>query len=532
MNEPDLLLLLLAPLVLSLPIYLTGKKMGPENAKWGTVVIISLSTLYTLILWLRRFINLDPSEFSDGFLYHFKADWVPSIGMVFSVGVDGLSMPLLLLTQFVFLISVISSFYIKEQEPTYYAMILVLLSGVIGTFIALDMFLFYIAWELVLVPMFFIIHIWGGANRKYAAIKFFIYTHLASLVMLIGLFIIYLNGYTIVDGIKSYTFYLPDIQNNLAINFAAGNIELSTLTTIFWLVFIGFVTKFPQVPVHTWLPDAHVQAPSPGSAILAGLLLKMGGYGLIRIPFWLFADIEVQTLDRGVVSYFETLNGQTVRIIIAIIGMISMVYPAFIALRQDDLKRMIAYSSISHMGIVLLGLAAYNTWGLNGAMYMMIAHGVISPGLFLLTGIIEHNTTNHTRLISQVGGLGHKMPFATGLFVLLGFGSAGLPGMAGFVAEFTTFVALFTSDLIGYGTIWVWIPVISVMSIIITAGYYLWAIQRVLFNKETEELTNTTPAQWWEIYPVLALAFFSILLGLVPGIFWTVLDFFTESILP
>ena len=209
-----------------------------------------------------------------------------------------------------------------------------------------------------------------------------------------------------------------------------------------------------------------------------------------------------------------------------------MVYPAFIALRQDDLKRMIAYSSISHMGIVLLGLAAYNTWGLNGAMYMMIAHGVISPGLFLLTGIIEHNTTNHTRLISQVGGLGHKMPFATGLFVLLGFGSAGLPGMAGFVAEFTTFVALFTSDLIGYGTIWVWIPVISVMSIIITAGYYLWAIQRVLFNKETEELTNTTPAQWWEIYPVLALAFFSILLGLVPGIFWTVLDFFTESILP
>ncbi|MHA2030721.1 MAG: complex I subunit 4 family protein [Candidatus Kariarchaeaceae archaeon] len=512
----ELIILLVLPIALALPIYLLGRK-NASLAKWLATATIGFTTLYSIWLWIVHFAfsesAYDLTNNEAGFKMLVKEDWIPSANISFAVGVDGLSMPLVILTQIVFLVSVVSSFYVKDQEASYYALILVLLSAVIGTFVALDLLLFYIAWELVLVPMFFLIHIWGGDNRKYAAIKFFIYTHLASLVMLIGLFYIYIEG--------GSTFYLPDLRTE----FAAGGVDFDKISLIFWLVFIGFVTKFPQVPVHTWLPDAHVEAPSPGSAILAGLLLKMGGYGLMRVGFWLLAGAQ----EDGV-YFFDSDQGKDIRIIIAIIGMVSMVYPAFVALRQDDLKRMVAYSSISHMGIVLLGLAAYNTTGFNAAMYMMIAHGVISPALFLLSGIIEHNTKSHTRLMSKVGGLGHKMPFATGLFVFMGFASAGLPGLAGFIAEFGAFLALFQDSDHLASDKWIWIPVLAVMSIIITAGYYLWAIQRVLFNEPTGELDNATFAKWWETGPVFILAVFTLLLGLVPTLVSEILDDWSNSI--
>ena len=207
------------------------------------------------------------------------------------------------------------------------------------------------------------------------------------------------------------------------------------------------------------------------------------------------------------------------------------VYPAFIALRQDDLKRMIAYSSISHMGIVLLGLAAYNTMGFNAAMYMMIAHGVISPALFLISGIIEHNTKSHTRLISKVGGLGHKMPFLAGLFAFMGFASAGLPGLAGFIAEFGAFLGMFQDKDLLASDRWIWIPVLAVLSIVITAGYYLWAMQRVLFNEPTDELDDASFAKWWEIGPIFVLALFTLLLGLVPSVVWEILDDWSNSVI-
>ncbi|OLS25777.1 MAG: F(420)H(2) dehydrogenase subunit M [Candidatus Heimdallarchaeota archaeon LC_2] len=511
----ELIILMVLPIALALPMYMVGRK-NTSLAKWLTTLIIGSTTFYSMWLWVKHFAgnaiiyNSDDGE--AGFKMLYKAEWIPDLGVKFAVGADGLSMPLIVLTQVVFLVSVVSSFYVKDQEATYYALILVLNSAVIGTFVALDLLLFYIAWELVLVPMFFLIHIWGGDNRKYAAIKFFIYTHLASLVMLIGLFYIYIEG--------GSTFYLPDLKDN----FTNGSISFGTISLIFWLVFIGFVTKFPQVPVHTWLPDAHVQAPSPGSAILAGLLLKMGGYGLMRVGFWLLAGAQ----EDGE-YFFDSAEGERIRIIIAIVGVVSMVYPAFVALRQDDLKRMIAYSSISHMGIVLLGLAAYNTNGFNAAMFMMIAHGVISPALFLLSGVIEHNTKSHTRLMSKVGGLGHKMPFVTGLFVFMGFASAGLPGLAGFVAEFAAFLGMFESELLTDG-IHLWIPVIAVMSIIVTAGYYLWAIQKVLFNEPTGELDNAEIAKWWETGPILVLAIFTLVLGLYPKLVYGTLDDWSNSI--
>ncbi|MCY3410855.1 MAG: NADH-quinone oxidoreductase subunit M [Candidatus Heimdallarchaeota archaeon] len=509
MNDWALSLLLLLPIISSIFVYLLDKR-NLIKAKFLATGIITATTIFSIVLWFTEFVPSDRlarAADSDGFLLHFQADWIPSVGITYAVGVDGLSMPLVVLTQVVFLVSVISSFYVHEDEGAYYSLLLVLLSGVMGTFIALDLFLFYIAWELVLIPMFFLIRQWGGPNRKYASIKFFIYTHLASLVMLIGLFMLYLN-------VDANSFYLPDLKAGMP------GIDVKTLQLIFWLVFVGFVTKFPQVPVHTWLPDAHVQAPSPGSAILAGLLLKMGGYGLMRIGFWLFADT----------GFFLTEEGKTVRVIIAWIGVVSMVYPALIALQQDDLKKMIAYSSISHMGIVLLGLAAYNPLGFNAAMYMMIAHGVISPGLFLLSGIIEHNTKSHTRDISKVGGLAHKMPFTGGLFVFLGFASAGLPGLAGFVAEFNAFVAMF-DDTELLGGPWKVIPIIAVMSVIITAGYYLWAIERVIYKQPTEELENTKPGKWYEVWPVFILSVFTLVLGLFPAIVWWVLDEFSTSLL-
>ncbi len=494
------------PIVMAIPTYLVGKLIKTEYSKWFAVGTVSITTILTFFLWIQDFIGTSVSYSSNGFLYETRFDWFSSgsLTITYHIGVDGLSMPLLLLSQVVFLVSAFSSFFIHDQEELYYGLYLFLLTGLVGTFVALDLFLFYIFWEIVLVPMFFIIAIWGGSNKYYASMKFFIYTHLASLVMLIGLILMFQAG--------NNTFNMVDLKANIAQNVAQLKISMSTINIIFWLVFIGFIVKFPQVPFHTWLPDAHVQAPSPGSSILAGLLLKMGGYGLIRIGFWMLHDTGYFTSDFGI----------NARILMGIVAAISMIYPAFIALRQIDMKKMIAYSSISHMGIVLLGLAAFNPAGLNAAMFMMVAHGVISPGLFLLAGIVEHNTKSHTRDMDRVSGLTEKMPFTSALFVALGFASAGLPGFAGFVAEFLGFTSAFNSPI--FQDEYIWIPIVAVLSVIVTAGYYLWAMRRVLFNKPSDEIGNTSEAKWWESGPVFVLAISALVLGLMPALIQRVMD--------
>lgn len=498
------------PIVMAVVTYIVGKMVNEGWSKWFAVGTVAVTTVLTFFLWIQEFMG-NSASYASGFLYETRFDWFSSgaLTITYHIGVDGLSMPLLLLTQIVFLVSAISSFYIHEREPLYYGLYLFLLTGLEGTFVALDLFLFYIFWEIVLVPMFFIIAIWGGVNKYYASMKFFIYTHLASLIMLIGLIMMFQNG----NG----TFNMVDLRANLAANVDSGSVSMDTINIIFWLVFIGFIVKFPQVPFHTWLPDAHVQAPSPGSSILAGLLLKMGGYGLIRVGFWMLSET----------GYFTSELGKNARIFMGAMAAISMIYPAFIALRQIDLKKMIAYSSISHMGIVLLGLAAFNAEGLNAAMFMMVAHGVISPGLFLLAGIIEHNTKSHTRDMDKVSGLTFKMPFAAALFVFLGFGSAGLPGLAGFVAEFLGFTSAFNADV--FQGVNIWIPVVAVMSVIVTAGYYLWAMRRVLFNKPSDEIENATFAKWWETGPVFVLAVVTLVLGIVPAIIQKVMDEWAKS---
>ncbi len=501
-------ILLWVPLIASPITYLLSKN-GPGRAKVFATIVSALEFIYSLVLWylyVARDKYSDLIAVADGFVFHEKIDWivVGNLKIYYALGVDGLSLPLVVLTTLIFLVSIISSYYIHEREPLYYSLMLLLMAGVMGTFIALDLFLFYIAWEIVLVPMFFIIAYWGGPRRRYSAFKFFIYTHLASLFMLIGIFIVFKAG--------NYTFYMPELKTNLA-NYA----ELSKLILAFYLMAVGFITKFPQVPVHTWLPDAHVEAPSPGSSVLAGLLLKMGGYGLIRLGVWM--------LPKQVF----TDPSSNVRLVLALLGMVSMAYTAFVALSQKDMKRLIAYSSIGHMGIVSLGIASYTAEGINGAIFMMIAHGVISPTLFLISGVIQHNAG--TRDMTILKGLWKKLPITSTLLVFSALASAGLPSLAGFVAEFLTFAGLFKSDMFGYGHTYFWITVVAVMSVIVVAGYYLWMLQRIVFG-EPEHIKVEHKPHFYEIFPLWVLSFFILLLGLLPFIVLKITDQFVSIIIP
>src|SRR5216117_3855007 len=352
---------------------------------------------------------------AGGFQFILDASWIPSWGIRYTVGLDGISLFMVLLTTFLVPLSVLGSYaYITTRERGFYALMLVLTTGMIGVFVALDLFLFYVMWEVMLIPMYFIIGVWGGERRLYAAIKFFVYTFFGSLLMLVAILaLVSIVGQR--TGV--YSFSYTHLTTHIG--------GLGPLA--FWLFgafFLAFAIKVPMFPFHTWLPDAHVEAPTAGSVLLAGVLLKMGTYGLVRFSLPLFPHIS---------HLFAPL--------ISLLAIVGIIYGALVAMVQPDIKKLVAYSSVSHLGFVVLGIFSFTIQGLEGAIYQMLNHGVSTGALFLLVGIIYDR--RHTRLIEEFGGLANRMPVYAAFFLIVTLSSIGLPGLNGFVGEFLVLLGSF-----------------------------------------------------------------------------------------
>jgi NADH-quinone oxidoreductase subunit M len=432
-----------------------------------------------------------------------KADWIAGIDAQYFVGIDGLSLALVWLTQLLLFLAVPGSFSIEKAQKSYYSLLLLLQVGITGVFVAQDYFLFYVFWEVMLLPMYFLIGIWGGPRREYAAIKFFLYTLAGSVLMLVALVALRLD---------SGTFSIPELtylasQGQLTGSHLPGGgalLGMRFTTWIFWFLFVGFAIKVPVFPFHTWLPDAHVQAPTPVSVILAGILLKLGGYGMLRACFPI------------VPSAFHEFA-----IVLAILGVVSIVYGAFVALGQTDFKRMVAYSSVSHMGYVLLGFAALTYWGMTGAALQMFNHGTSSAVMFFVVGVIYDRA--HHRDLNGFGGLAQVMPKYWALTTLGFFAALGLPGLAGFVSEFMTLYGAYDA------ADWRFKPMvlISTIGIVITAAFLLWAIQRVFLGNLNEKYKGLGDMTAREIFCQAPLLFLCVLLGILP---YLLIDWMRPSI--
>lgn len=431
------LLMVFAPLITGL--YLFFSKAEGKMVKKISMISSGLVMLISFYLYFV-FDKTNPD-----FQFLVSVDWIKNLGISFSMGMDGISLSLVLLTTIISFATLIFLGEETENAKNFFALILLLETTLMGVFVSLDFILFYLFWELVLIPMYFMILEWGGPRRRYAAMKFFIYTHLGSFFMLAGIIaMFFLKGS--IDG-----FYTLNIIEYLNFDFPE-----KFQIMVFPFLFLGFAFKLPLVPFHTWLPDAHVEAPTAGSMLLAGVMLKMGGYGLIRLGFPIFPEA---------VHYYSY--------ILATLGVVSMLYGAFLALAQDDLKKMIAYSSVSHMGSVVFGLATVNINGFNGAAYQLFAHGIISAMLFMVCGILQHSF--HTRNISMLGGVAQKVPKLTAFFVFSFMASLGLPGLAGFIAEINVFIGAFA--------VFRYLTIAAMFSMILSAVYYLWALERAFFGE-------------------------------------------------
>lgn len=470
-------------------------------------LVVNVLQLIALFFILRAYIPDQGVQFVE------KQPWITlhlggwgTLKAEYFVGLDGLSLPLTALAVFVMFIATLSSWTINQNVKGYFILLLILNAAIIGSFTALDLLLFYLFFEFMLLPMFFLIAIWGGARREYASIKFFLYTLLGSifiLIVMIGLYIS-VNEPTAGTGSIVHSFNMLNMTDPA--NFISNTIldpnnpwMIGPYNARYWaflLLFIGFAIKLPMVPLHTWLPDAHVEAPTPISVILAALLLKIGGYGLIRIAYPVFPDAAL---------YFSGF--------VALMGVISIVYGALNAMASKDLKRLIAYSSVSHMGFVLLGLASLTPEGLSGSLYQMFSHGIISAMLFLLVGVLYDRT--HDRTIVNYSGLSGKMKAYTAFVLVAFFASMGLPGFSGFIAEVLVFLGAFRAPSVN-GLLHESFAIIATSGLVFSAAYYLWTLQRMFFGRfdvkgeiQEHQLTDLTTREYGMLIPlaIAALAF-------------------------
>jgi NADH-quinone oxidoreductase subunit M len=476
-----------------------------SKAKWVALV----ATIVDLIVAIPLFMNFEKGAkgVTGGMQFMEKVPWIPPLGIEYHIGVDGISISMVLLTLIIGIMATLASWGINRYERGYFAMFLLLQTAMLGVFVALDLILFYLFWEVMLFPMYFLIGIWGGPRRIYAAIKFFLYTLLGSIGMLLAIIALW---YFAPGGER--TFNMIELVARVQ---EGGTFDgplifgFPFVKVVFIALFVGFAIKVPIFPFHTWLPDAHVEAPTAISVILAGVLLKMGTYGFLRLNFPLFPDV------------FEWF-----RDFLILLAVINIVYGALCALAQTDFKKMIAYSSVSHMGFVLLGIAAATPQGINGAVLQMFNHGTITAMLFLLVGVIYDRA--HHREIAGFGGLASVTPVYAAITSVAFMAAIGLPGLSGFISEFLVLAGAFKV----YQTA----TIISGLGIIFGAGYMLWAYQRVFFGKLNEKYKDLSDMNLVELASVLPLLAIVVYLGILPNsliaYFETSLNYLSTILLP
>ncbi len=432
-------------------------------------IVFAIEFVLSIGLWF----SFDPA--TPAWQQRFDVAWIPSWGARFTLGLDGIALMMVLLTTFIMLLASLGSWTsVRQKTSSYYALLLVLTTGMLGVFMALDLFLFYVMWEVMLVPMYFIVGIWGGQRRIYASLKFFIYTMIGSLLMLVGIIYLGLAARSAVSGIPDFSY-----------DAIMATVQVSPVTAL-WLFgafFLAFAVKVPMFPFHTWLPDAHVEAPTAGSVVLASIMLKLGTFGFLRLAVPLFPGAAMNDTVRGII------------LTLAVIG---IVYGALVSLVQPDFKKLVAYSSVSHLGFVMLGIFAMTVQSVQGALMVMINHGLSTGALFFLIGMIYER--RHTRLISAYGGIARVVPVFSAMLVFVSLSSIGVPGTNGFVGEFLVLLGAYRTYPV--------LTVIASTSVIIAAAYLLWAVQRIIFNPldkpENEHIPDMNRREVLLMTPLLA----------------------------
>lgn len=475
MEFPLLTLIVFLPLAGAVVVALLGDSRA-SAARWLAAIVAAADLALVAVL-------VSGFDAASGMQFVEKVPWVPQVGITYHLSVDGMSLSMLALSALLTLLAIVASWNTEKKPALWFSMLLLLEVGMNGVFVAMDFVLFYVFWELVLVPMYFLIGTWGGPRREYAAIKFFLYTLFGSVFMLVGIIALYLQTGTF----------------DMLVMAEAGGLSSQFQWWVFAAFFLGFAVKVPVFPLHTWLPDAHVEAPTAASVLLAGILLKMGSYGFLRISLPILPDAAREW------SGF-----------LAALAAISIVYGAAVAFAQTDMKKLVAYSSVSHMGFVMLGIASLTPAGLNGAVAVMFSHGVVTGMLFFLVGMVYERT--HTRTIADVSGLSSRVPVAAGLLAFASFASLGLPGLSGFVGEFLSLLGAWSSDM------WPGWVIISAIGVLLAAAYMLWLVQRVVLGQPSEAVAQIGDLTRTEVAVLLPL----VALTIAVGVYWDLLLQFTD----